>query len=261
MMIVTKGLEQTYMSGDKPLTVLKDIDLEIEAGDAVAIVGPSGSGKTTLLGLMAGLFFLSILLSLHWRRRWMTFTIVGLAALGGAVLLLLNVPSGPLETVRESPWVGRLGQVLDMDQRTSRVRILIWGGAADLVAPHEPLDFPDGSRDSLNFLRPLIGYGPESMHVAYNKFFPPELARLEKRNASPDRSHNETWDALVTTGIVGLIAAGAFGGNGLFGLFVEESRLLDFLRGFLAGVSGVLLGLSVVFNVAALLTIRKETKG
>jgi putative ABC transport system ATP-binding protein len=55
MMIIAKGLEQTYMSGGQPLTVLKDIDLEIEAGDAVAIVGPSGSGKTTLLGLLAGL--------------------------------------------------------------------------------------------------------------------------------------------------------------------------------------------------------------
>ncbi len=54
-MIIAKGLEQTYMSGGQPLTVLKDIDLEIEAGDAVAIVGPSGSGKTTLLGLLAGL--------------------------------------------------------------------------------------------------------------------------------------------------------------------------------------------------------------
>ncbi len=43
------------MSGGRPLTVLKDIDLEIEAGGAVAVVGPSGSGKTTLLGLLAGL--------------------------------------------------------------------------------------------------------------------------------------------------------------------------------------------------------------
>jgi putative ABC transport system ATP-binding protein len=55
MMIIARALEQTYMSGGQPLTVLKDIDLEIEARSAVAIVGPSGSGKTTLLGLLAGL--------------------------------------------------------------------------------------------------------------------------------------------------------------------------------------------------------------
>lgn len=55
MIIVAKGLEQTYQSGDRRLTVLKDVDLEIEAGGVVAIVGPSGSGKTTLLGLLAGL--------------------------------------------------------------------------------------------------------------------------------------------------------------------------------------------------------------
>ncbi|MGD8699387.1 MAG: ABC transporter ATP-binding protein [Gemmatimonadales bacterium] len=55
MMIIARALEQTYMSGGRPLTVLKDIDLEIEARSAVAIVGPSGSGKTTLLGLLAGL--------------------------------------------------------------------------------------------------------------------------------------------------------------------------------------------------------------
>lgn len=54
-MIVAEGLEQTYMSGGRPLTVLSDIDLELDEGDAVAIVGPSGSGKTTLLGLLAGL--------------------------------------------------------------------------------------------------------------------------------------------------------------------------------------------------------------
>ena len=54
-MIIAKGLAQTYMSGGRPLTVLADIDLEIEAGGAVAILGPSGSGKTTLLGLLAGL--------------------------------------------------------------------------------------------------------------------------------------------------------------------------------------------------------------
>lgn len=54
-MIEAKGLGKTYLSGGKPLTVLKNINLTIEARSFVAIVGPSGSGKTTLLGLLAGL--------------------------------------------------------------------------------------------------------------------------------------------------------------------------------------------------------------
>ncbi len=37
------------------LTILHALDIEIHAGEAVAIVGPSGSGKSTLLGILAGL--------------------------------------------------------------------------------------------------------------------------------------------------------------------------------------------------------------
>jgi putative ABC transport system ATP-binding protein len=49
------GLEKIYSSGNKQLTVLKDISFAIEKGQTFSIVGPSGSGKTTLLGLCAGL--------------------------------------------------------------------------------------------------------------------------------------------------------------------------------------------------------------
>lgn len=48
-------LTKTHATAAGPLTVLKSIDLELEAGSTCAIVGPSGSGKTTLLGLCAGL--------------------------------------------------------------------------------------------------------------------------------------------------------------------------------------------------------------
>lgn len=55
MMIVARGLEKTYESAGRPLTVLQGVDLEVAPRSFVAVVGPSGSGKTTLLGLLAGL--------------------------------------------------------------------------------------------------------------------------------------------------------------------------------------------------------------
>jgi len=46
-------------SPDGPLTIVRDVNLEIRARESVAIVGPSGAGKSTLLALLAGLDTLS----------------------------------------------------------------------------------------------------------------------------------------------------------------------------------------------------------
>ena len=48
-------LTKTYRSGERTLTVLRDVSLSVDEGARCAVVGPSGSGKTTLLGLCAGL--------------------------------------------------------------------------------------------------------------------------------------------------------------------------------------------------------------
>ena len=53
--IECRGLTRTYKRGDQEITPLDCLDLEVEAGEFLALMGPSGSGKTTLLNLIAGI--------------------------------------------------------------------------------------------------------------------------------------------------------------------------------------------------------------
>ena len=46
---------KTYRRGKQAVEVLHNLDLQVAAGDFVALMGPSGSGKTTLLNLIGGL--------------------------------------------------------------------------------------------------------------------------------------------------------------------------------------------------------------
>ncbi len=176
----------------------------VAAVQFIAIVFAGSRGP--FLGWFAGAFLFALLLALVLRQRKIMLGFIALGMAGMTFLGFLNITNGPLERLRSMPYIGMLGHLADSEYGTGKVRTLIWEGNTQLVPPHEPLRFPDGTTDSLNFLRPLIGYGPESMYVAYNRFYPPDLAHIEARNASPDRSHNETWDSLVITGVIGLLA-------------------------------------------------------
>ncbi|MGQ9814295.1 MAG: tetratricopeptide repeat protein [Candidatus Roseilinea sp.] len=186
------------------------------------VMALSGS-RGPQLGMLTGLFFIVLLLAQLLRRKklrlLLTLSWIGAGLMGGVFLVLLNMPDfKAFDGLRQMPILGRLGTALSFTEGTNAVRNLIWVGASKLVTPHDPLVFPEqpsgsfmicvgpDNKDACNAIRPLIGYGPESMYVAYNRFYPPELAHFEARNASPDRSHNETWDALVITGGAGLLA-------------------------------------------------------
>ncbi|MEO7913458.1 MAG: hypothetical protein ABIV47_27725 [Roseiflexaceae bacterium] len=164
------------------------------------------------LGIAAGIFvFFTLLLWNAYRRarhagdastgrwRWLLIGEIVLAlALSGFIVAFNTVESPFFDQLRGIPYIGRLGTLLESESGTGLVRRLIWvgddkaGGAVGLITS-DPL-------------RAVIGWGPESMFVAYNKFYPPALANIEARGASPDRSHEAYLDELVTKGLLGLIS-------------------------------------------------------
>ncbi|MDE3088145.1 MAG: O-antigen ligase family protein [Chloroflexota bacterium] len=165
------------------------------------------------VGLGAGLFaflVLGVLMVMRaLSRTWRKITLAGIfafAALVFAFLAVFNLPNSPLQSLKTVPYLGRLGSIFDPNEGTGKVRELIWQGDVPLILPHAPLWAPTTGDDAFNVIRPLVGYGPETMYVAFNRFYPPDLAHHESRNASPDRSHDETFDSLVITGLFGFVA-------------------------------------------------------
>ncbi len=158
------------------------------------------------MGLLAAGFFMILILAIWRRKRWLVYSLVAAVIFLAIFMAVFSLEEGPLETLRASPNLGRIGILLDPESSTALGRKYIWTGAAQMVLSHTALQFPNGVVDRWNFLRPLLGYGPESMFVVYNQFYNPALASVEERNATPDRSHNETWDSLVTAGFLGLAA-------------------------------------------------------
>jgi putative ABC transport system ATP-binding protein len=53
--LTARGIGKTVKSGTSDLVILREIELEVTRGEAVAVVGASGSGKSTLLAILAGL--------------------------------------------------------------------------------------------------------------------------------------------------------------------------------------------------------------
>jgi putative ABC transport system ATP-binding protein len=54
-LIRIRGLDKAYLRGEQVISVLSGLDLDVQAGEFVALMGPSGSGKSTLLNLIAGI--------------------------------------------------------------------------------------------------------------------------------------------------------------------------------------------------------------
>jgi hypothetical protein len=112
---------------------------------------------------------------------------------GVGLALLVAVGAASLttwgfESIRETRYLGRFSNLFES---TGRVRLLIWDATTRLMMS-DPL-------------RSVIGYGPETLRLVSAPHISPALGQVEQRGALPDRAHNETLDAWVTTGLPGLL--------------------------------------------------------
>jgi tetratricopeptide (TPR) repeat protein len=190
-----------------PAKVGKNIPVFVYGGALwlqLAALWLSGS-RGPFLGGMVGMFMFVVLALLsRGNRRWA----MGLIAAGTlfALWLLAQQICRPAGHIHNDSARRKFPRVLDLEESAGRVRMATWSAMARLVLTHDLPAHPDGTRDRWSPLRLLIGYGPECLPWVFDPVYPAELGRLEDKSALPDRAHNETWDVLAATGLIGLAA-------------------------------------------------------
>lgn len=155
--------------------------------------------------LLAALCGLGFMLLIHFRqagqRRW-TLSLLAALAAGAIFITILNIPNGPLQTLRTVAPLQRLANMLNSEDNSTSGRSRIWRGALGLATTRTPIRFASGGADALQAIRSLVGYGPETFGPAFELVYDNALGR----DVFPDRAHNLLLDALVTCGVLGLAA-------------------------------------------------------
>jgi putative ABC transport system ATP-binding protein len=157
-LLEVRQVTKEYRKGSQAITPLKDVDLDVEAGEFVSLMGASGSGKSTLLNLVAGIdrptagriavngtdiTRLSRTQLAHWR-----------AAHVGYVFQLYNLI--PVLTAYENVELPLLLLPLSRSERRRRVGIALEAVGLTDRADHYPRQLSGGQEQRVGIARAIV---------------------------------------------------------------------------------------------------------
>ena len=131
-------------------------------------------------------FFVIIFAWLKKQRRLATLLFVFLV-LFSLLVTVLNLYAPPLN-VEGSPLMAKIRTMSHLAEQ-GRLRFIWWQNSLDLIKQ-----------------RPILGYGLETQHLNFVRYYQPEFGALEAINKTPDRAHNDILDTVLTSGLLGLIS-------------------------------------------------------
>ena len=188
MILELKHIYKDYIQGSMVVPVLKDINLQVEKGEYLAIMGPSGSGKSTLMHCMAGLdqptsgkVMVEGLEVSSMNQRQLTrfrreqigfifqsFNLVPTLSAEENILLPLQIAKKPIDRA----WFDKVVSVVGLQQRLSHRPSQLSGGQQQRVACARAImarpsvifaDEPTGNLDSRTS-REVLGFLKHSVH-------------------------------------------------------------------------------------------------
>ncbi|WP_063789980.1 nitrate/sulfonate/bicarbonate ABC transporter ATP-binding protein [Streptomyces sp. MMG1121] len=149
LLLETVGLTKSYAGADGELPVLSGIDLQVRAGEVVALLGKSGSGKSTLLRCLAGLVPASSG-SVSYKGTPLTGANPGTAMVFQTFALL------PWLTVQQNVELGLEAKGVPAAERADAARQAIDLIGLDGFESAYPKELSGGMRQRVGFARALV---------------------------------------------------------------------------------------------------------
>lgn len=156
--VILSNVVKTYRRGQQDVPVLRNLNVEVRAGEFLALMGPSGSGKTTLLNLIGGLD--------HPTSGEVIISGTNIARLSGSALSAWRAHHVgfifqfyhllPVLTAQENVEVPLLLTALSKAQRRSHVQAALEiVGLADR-AKHKPGELSGGQQQRVAIARAIV---------------------------------------------------------------------------------------------------------